>query len=340
VRLETHGGPIPVLGNLARATNGEGQFSVAANGSIIYVPDLGRESRRLIWVNRAGVEVGTLGVSEDGLESPSLSPNERFVVFSAVRGSNRDVIRYDIQTTTHTVLSTSPQRDDRPMWNAQGSAVAFNTQVEGVRQIVARRADGSGDPETVAALENQAWLGDWGTVGDFEYVLFDREGTDGGLWYERRRLNSLTWEAPRRFLAGPGQVVPKLSPNGEFVAYVTRNPSEIEVAPFPAADRRWKISTDGGHKLRWSRDGRELFYVRGEDLMSVRVSPAGDLNPSKPVRLFSFRGLTAGPLAEASYDVARDGQRFLVVTRPPPTTPSIHVVVNWFAELRTLVPPQ
>ena len=288
-------------------------------------------------MNRAGVEVGRLGVAEEGLESPSLSPNERFAVFSAVRGSNREVVRYDIQTTTSTVLSTSPQRDDRPMWNADGSWVAFNAQVAGIRQVVSRRADGSGDLETIAAMPSQVWLGDWGAIGDSEYVLFDREGNDSGLWYVKRRLTADAWESPQRFLAGPGLVVPKLSPNGKFVAYVTRNPSEIEVAPFPAADRRWKISTDGGHKLRWSRDGTELFYVRGEDLMSVRVSPTGDLNPSKPVRLFTFRGLTAGPLAEASYDVSRDAERFLVVTRPPARTPSIHVVMNWFPELMALV---
>lgn len=41
-----------------------------------------------------------------------------------------------------------------------------------------------------------------------------------------------------------------------------------------------------------------------------------------------------------NYDVAPDGNRFLVIERNVESIPTeIHVVVNWFDELNRLVPP-
>ena len=40
-----------------------------------------------------------------------------------------------------------------------------------------------------------------------------------------------------------------------------------------------------------------------------------------------------------SYDVSRDGERFLMLKRPPALTrPRINVVLNWFEELRAKAP--
>ena len=93
-----------------------------------------------------------------------------------------------------------------------------------------------------------------------------------------------------RFHAG-AHVSPKFSPNGRYVAYVlySRDPGArlIEVVSFPDAKKKWTISKPGASRLRWSRDGRELFYVAGEALMKVSVSTNGmDLAPGQPEALF------------------------------------------------------
>ena len=185
------------------------------------------------------------------------------------------------------------------MWSPSGEHVVFNTAKNGNRDIVGRRADGAGGIETLVTGPI-AWTGDWQRFGSDEYLLFDRgpTGERGGLWYQKRFANSANWEPPVRFHGGP-HVSAKFSPNGRYVAYVlySRDPGArlIEVVSFPDAGKKWTISKPGASRLRWSRDGRELFYVAGEALMKVSVSTNGmDLAPEQPEPLFTWRGLAAG----------------------------------------------
>ena len=83
----------------------------------------------------------------------------------------------------------------------------------------------------------------------------------------------------------------------------------------------------------WRRDGRELFYVAKDGMLtSVAIRPAGarpalgDLQP-----LFPIRYVVSGPEpAQRPYDVAPDGERFVVIRRAPDVEPDDAVfVVNW-----------
>jgi len=57
---------------------------------------------------------------------------------------------------------------------------------------------------------------------------------------------------------------------------------------------RKTVSSNGGTRVRWSRDGSELFYVEGDDtLMVVEVSTAGDFSASPPTPLFEHPSLNA-----------------------------------------------
>ena len=59
---------------------------------------------------------------------------------------------------------------------------------------------------------------------------------------------------------------------------------------FPAGRGKWQISRDGGRFPAWSRDGRELFFLRSPgELMSVRITPRqGDLEIEAPKRVFTL----------------------------------------------------
>jgi hypothetical protein len=37
-----------------------------------------------------------------------------------------------------------------------------------------------------------------------------------------------------------------------------------------------QVSTQGGMRPRWSRDGTQLFYINNDALMVTRILPAGD----------------------------------------------------------------
>ena len=89
--------------------------------------------------------------------------------------------------------------------------------------------------------------------------------------------------------------------------------------------------------MRWSRDGKELFYVEGETLVAVSVSSGSSFSVGSATRLFEHPGLLpAGNYAP--YDVSVDGQRFILAETvgegADAPEPSIRVVQNWFAEFR------
>jgi hypothetical protein len=109
---------------------------------------------------------------------------------------------------------------------------------------------------------------------------------------------------------------------------------EVYVTAFPGGGPRVQVSPRGGTQLRWSRDGKTLYYVSAEDstLMAATVDGSGPqfqvkgVNPLFPVNVFE------GPRVIGSFDVAADG-RFLINSAGEVTGPRVAVVSNWTSDL-------
>jgi hypothetical protein len=73
--------------------------------------------------------------------------------------------------------------------------------------------------------------------------------------------------------------------------------------------------------------------------MAVSIQTEPRFLAGTPTALFegSYRGLNSTPRGYQYYDISPDGQRFLMV-KLAQETPQIHVVLNWFEELKRLVP--
>ena len=84
----------------------------------------------------------------------------------------------------------------------------------------------------------------------------------------------------------------------------------------------------------WSRDGRELFYRKDDEMMAVSVAPKGEFSAGRPQRLFEIR-FDAGDNGP-NYDVSRDGKWFVMPRSAQGRTPGeLHLVLNWFSEVTT-----
>jgi hypothetical protein len=62
----------------------------------------------------------------------------------------------------------------------------------------------------------------------------------------------------------------QLSADDRWLAYRENRSdgtSDVYVRTLPQGDNRWQISTAHGQQPRWRRDGRERFYVAGDQLM-------------------------------------------------------------------------
>jgi Tol biopolymer transport system component len=113
------------------------------------------------------------------------------------------------------------------------------------------------------------------------------------------------------------ELAPRISPDGRYVAYQSDETGryEVYVRPYPAGEGRWMISTNGGTTPKWSPKGNELFYLQGDALMAMSVQTLPTFRPDVPHALFSGKTVNSSMLVlgSALYDVAPDGNRFVVV---------------------------
>ncbi len=131
------------------------------------------------------------------------------------------------------------------------------------------------------------------------------------------------------------ELLPVLSPDGRFLAYVSNESgrNEVYVQSFPGPGGKWQISTAGGGEVHWQSDGKGLYYrAPDQKLMTVDVRADGGFQAGVPKPLFA--GRFESGVARNKYLPVPDGQRFLVVgplgrEAMTPTT----VVLNWFAGL-------
>jgi serine/threonine-protein kinase len=170
-------------------------------------------------------------------------------------------------------------------------------------------------------------------------------GLSGGRWREVLRMISVlerrSESSRNRVHLAPDSPTPdiyrdaaKLSPDGRFLAYVSDESGrrEVWVSRFPQGGPKWQVTRNGGTQPRWSRDGKELFYVQRDTLFSVTVSLNPTFSMHGTTRLFYRAGLY-WRYSHATYDVAMDGKKFVVIEPVGSVPPlSIRVVQNWFAE--------
>jgi Tol biopolymer transport system component/DNA-binding winged helix-turn-helix (wHTH) protein len=305
--------------------------SVARDGTLVYVDP---PSERLIWLNRRGERTSAVGPIVAGTFYPAVSPDGQRVAAEARENENLDVWVYDIARGARTRLSSDPATEILPVWSPAGDQIAYSSYRAGNTDILVRRADAGSDEKIIAATPASERVSDWSHDGD--HILFSKEDPKTGwdLWYLTRN-GAGEWRAAVLLQKRFHERVPKLSPDGRYVAYISDESGrdELYVRPFPQGERQWVVSRNGAIQPRWSRDGRKLFYVEEGTLMEVPVRTAAEFSAGAPVPLFADTGFSRS--WEPNYDVSLDGEHFLVPGRSEPGKDLwIHVVQNWISEFR------
>ena len=132
----------------------------------------------------------------------------------------------------------------------------------------------------------------------------------------------------------------ELSPDGRWMAYESNESGrfEVYVRPFPDVNGgRWQLSSSGGAHPLWSRNGRELFFIAGNGMLtSVPIQLGQAFAYGKAAALFPAGHYFVN--VARNYDVAPDGSRFLFIKNAPAgAQPSITVVTNWIDEVQARV---
>lgn len=334
-KLETIGEPFPAFENVHWAVWDNFLSLSAAGRRVAYMSWLPR--RRLMWVDRKGRELGAVGEPGSYFDV-RISPDGTKVAVATrdmAHGRNGDVWILDAARGTGLRLTPEPNDDFNPAWFADGERVLYVSE-RGRFYSIFERPAGGGPAKVVLQGDRDEMLPQ--VAVDQRHVLTS-ENTAGK---ESRMLTSLDDVAhPLRLGTDPSfsEEHGRLAPDGRFCAFdsIESGQREVYLEPVPNGPRR-QVSVGGGQMPVWNRDGRELFYAaRNGLLMSVAVrTEGGRIELGEPQPLFPLDFDISGELSWhlLPYDVAPDGQRFLVVRRMPGVEPDGAIVVSdWTAAL-------
>ncbi|MFI5181143.1 MAG: protein kinase [Thermoanaerobaculia bacterium] len=344
-RLEVSGSPVPLLDDLVTNYVGtrHAEYTFSREGTLAYVPSR-QLQRTFVWVDRKGA-TERIPFPPGGYVEVSLSPDGGQVAAITVdKGEERPLLIGDLARGTLS-RSTAEGNFQSPAWAPDGERVAsgFRPERKGITHVFWQSANGSTTPERLTSESaSQAEFplsfspdGSLLLVEVYNFVDTSSANTSDLFVLPlsgERKLRPFLETKSKSSRAGA-----RFSPDGRWVAYISDESGreEVFVQPFPGPGVKWQISTEGGKDPRWSRSGRELFYRDGDKVMSVDVETKPTFRPGRPRTLFEghYHGSDNG------YDVAPDGQRFLMIKPDPAESgpPHVNVVLNWFEEVKRRV---
>ena len=306
---------------------GAGSFAISDAGTFAYIRGSSWRLHQLTWVDRQGKVIGHVGepVTVEGIR---LSPDERYAV-TYVASPSADIARFDVATGEQRRLTFDTKTEDNPTWSRDGRRVTYRLIVAANdTRIVTRSADGQGAVEqTYAAGKGRSAIPlDWSPDGSALAI------DDGGL-------RVLDLESQRVDTVSRGRTNAQFSPDGRWLAYTTEETGREEVyaISFPALSGKQQISTTGGRLPQWSARSGELFFLKSDTVMATSVSTRTGFDWTVPRPLFARPDLAT---LDYGFAVSADGRRFLYPARNPDASPrEIHVVLNWFEELKARAVP-
>ncbi|MGH7599889.1 MAG: hypothetical protein ACREOI_26335, partial [bacterium] len=313
---------------------GPADFCVSENGILAYRSDASQDGSKLLIFDRGGKQMSAVGELDD-YRGVRFSPDGQRVaadIFDSQTQQN-DIWLYELRRGIRTRLTFNLATDRFPIWSPDGNSIVFHSDRKGVFDLYQKASSGAGSEEIFFESKENKQPFDWSWDGRFiAYTTTGDPKTRGDVWVlplfgDRKPIPFLQTEFDEGY--------PYFSPDGRWIAYVSDESKqpEVYVRPFPGPGGTWQISTAGGTRPGWRRDGKELFYLSNDNkIMAVEINATGSTLEVGVVRsLFE-----AHPTIHAfNYDVSGDGQRFIVSSLvESQAASSITLVVNWTAELK------
>ncbi|MGD0510034.1 MAG: hypothetical protein ABSA27_19705, partial [Terriglobales bacterium] len=289
-------------------------LAAGGNGTVIYNTGVGAALSVLTWMDRSGKELGRIG-DPAIIANPTLSHDDSRVAvdMSDLKGSSVDVWLLSTNGAGNSRFTFEPVEQVVGVWSRDGSTLAYRAVFKDGSTVFTKRASG---------LEREKPLLRSPATDD---LLPNSWSPDG------HQILCTNQATPRTYLAllpaAGGAAVPllntkanetngQISPDGKWVAYASDESGtwEIYVTSFPGAAGKWQVSRGGGTEPRWRGDGKEIFYAGPSGMLTaVPVNSEGTFATGTPAPLFQIRG--RAPISSTdvfTYDVAKDGKRFLV----------------------------
>jgi Tol biopolymer transport system component len=349
--LTVKGAPVPIVLGVRRATggtNGAAQLAISKTGTMVYLPGpaTALSTARGLVIGDGQSDPAPLKVPPGIYAHPRVSPDGHVVAVSRSNAGASDIWTYDLSGNAEIQRLTFGGQSRFPVWSADSRRVTFQSVRD--RAIWWQAVDGGTAERLTSPAENEEHIPEsWSPDG--KHLLFSvRKAPMNTLWV--LTLNGLT-TAPFGQVQSLESLSASFSPDGRWVAYASTekaggalSPNRgVFVEPFPSTGaKRQAPKTLLDYHPRWSPGGTSVVYVSGagRPLVSVPVTTRPSLVFGTPADMTRapMPGLLS--LDIRGYDVLRDG-RIVSVSTPgdgSAATGEVRVVLNWFEELKRMVP--
>ena len=232
-----------------------------------------------------------------------------------------------------TRLTFDPHDEWTPIWSPDDSHIVYGSDARGSGDIMMKRSSGTGSEEVLYANRSFKVATDWSPDG--KTILFQQENSNAGTDWDLY-LYSLEERKAVPFLRTPfAEIGASFSPDGRWILYFSNDSGKPEayVQPLSSNGAKWQISTNGGSRPRWSRDGKRIYYVSLDGkLMAVDVYATGDKFFAKVPRVLLQTNMKR--YVGSPFDVSPDGRILVTVSMNQGDLAPLTLVQNWTAALK------
>jgi Tol biopolymer transport system component/tRNA A-37 threonylcarbamoyl transferase component Bud32 len=298
-----------------------------------------RRSTSIAVTDSTGV-VRSMSSQHEPFYMPRVSPDgtQIAVASGAVMNSDSEIWVYDIASGALSRL-TQNARVTRPEWDASGRRIAYRPLSWLTGSFLSQPADRSGTPVPIEGTESTLAFS-WGSAGRYLAVERRVAPANHDLWLVPRARPS---DALPIDTTAAHEILPRLSPNERWVAYLSNEGGrqQVYVRPVPGPGARVPISISGGESPTWSRDGKSLYYIEGGRLMAARLVDSPSFSVARRDTLIDLTTTGAQWLASdggatLNYDVFPDGGFVFLATGGSSTSNRQNVIamVDWTRRAR------
>ena len=339
------GDPLPVT-SLVEYDTGTWHttFSASQNGTLVYEPGSKTLGNDLFLRDRTGKVLSKVGERAFYKGSGRFSPDGTRLAVS-MGDPQADIWVLDLIRGTRTRLTFGGATHLMPSWSADGQHVLYvrqnGTSLISGTSLRARLANGGGQEEILLEADPSPFNAS-------HTVLMPQLSPDGRylVHMEQNGPSAAIWVLP---LTGDKKLFPivqppspqtriiqaRLSPDGQWLAYSSTESGreEVYVTHFPSGQGKWQVSQTGGTFPCWRGDSKEIWFMNPEGALQVAgVNTKSDEFELGPVQTL-FQINYSAPVGDP-YDIAPDGQRFILSTYPESAPTPLVLVTNWTADLK------
>jgi eukaryotic-like serine/threonine-protein kinase len=297
----------------------------AADSGLLIFGSGGTGDWQLVWFDRASKQVSSVADKLPGLQTFRISPQGDRIALTMDTGT-MDIWVFDIARSVRTRLTFGPIQNEFPVWSPDGKWIAFVSDRNGHSNLIRKPSDGSGAEETLYTGSQLITATDWSRDGKFLIFSLGPVG-NADIW-------ALPLEGERKpfvvvqHSGNTGVDLGHLSPDRRWLAYMSNETGgqQVYVVAFGGGQGKWQVSVNGGIEPKWSKDGKELYYMDPTyNLFEAPVKEVGGALQFGSARQI----ITNWSAPQVFYDVTPDGKKILLDRISQQVNQSITVVTNF-----------